>query len=233
MSDIIEQDNGSIMERVIIEGNLKELSPEQRVIYYNKLCASLSLNPLTKPFEYMILNGKLTLYARKDATEQLRKIHGISIVKLESKVLEGCYVVTAYARSKDGREDVSTGAVTISNLKGDAFANAIMKAESKAKRRVTLSLGGLGMMDESEIETVSNVQYEQVEQKEPPSTSPLIEQIEHSRNKDELREVFNKAFRTVQGFPLLQEAIVIAKDKRKIELERMALSNQEYIDQGV
>ena len=35
-----------------------------------------------------------------------------------------------------------------------ALANAIMKTETKAKRRATLSICGLGFLDESEIETI-------------------------------------------------------------------------------
>ena len=62
--------------------------------------------------------------------------------------------MTAYARDKEGREDSSTGAVSIASLKGEALANAIMKAETKSKRRVTLSLCGLGMLDETEVASV-------------------------------------------------------------------------------
>jgi hypothetical protein len=40
------------------------------------------------------------------------------------------------------------------NLKGDALANALMKPETKAKRRVTLSIAGLGWLDETELETI-------------------------------------------------------------------------------
>jgi hypothetical protein len=39
-------------------------------------------------------------------------------------------------------------------LKGDALANALMKAETKSKRRVTLSICGLGMLDETEVDTI-------------------------------------------------------------------------------
>jgi hypothetical protein len=42
-------------------------------------------------------------------------------------------------------------------LKGDALANALMKAETKAKRRVTLSLAGLGWLDETEIASIPDV----------------------------------------------------------------------------
>jgi hypothetical protein len=36
------------------------------------------------------------------------------------------------------------------------YANAIMKAETKAKRRATLDLLGLGVLDESETESIPN-----------------------------------------------------------------------------
>jgi hypothetical protein len=38
-------------------------------------------------------------------------------------------------------------------MRGD-FGNVVMKAVTKSKRRVTLSLCGLGMLDESEVETI-------------------------------------------------------------------------------
>jgi hypothetical protein len=64
------------------------------------------------------------------------------------------YIVTARAKDRTGREDESTGAVPLGNLKGDALANALMKAETKSKRRVTLSIAGLGWLDETELETL-------------------------------------------------------------------------------
>ena len=173
-------DKGSIMENVLINGNLAELSPEQRSTYYMKVCESVGLNPLTKPFEYIVLNDKLTLYAKRDATDQLRKVHGVSITIVSREKLDGVYVVTAKAVTKDGREDESTGAVAVEKedgewksssnggkryfakngktipLKGDDMANAVMKAETKAKRRVTLSICGLGLLDESELETIAD-----------------------------------------------------------------------------
>jgi hypothetical protein len=65
---------------------------------------------------------------------------------------EGVYIVIANAKNNKGREDESIGAVAIEGLRGEAKANAIMKAETKAKRRVTLSICGLGMMDEEEFD---------------------------------------------------------------------------------
>jgi len=148
----------ALLERVVIEGDLSQLSPAQRVAYYRQVCESLGINPLTKPFDYITLNGRLTLYAKKDATDQLRKRDGVSIVPpLVTQVINDTYVVTATA-AVNGRTDISTGAVSIKGLSGDHLANAMMKAETKAKRRVTLSICGLGMLDETEVADVAEAQ---------------------------------------------------------------------------
>ena len=67
-----------LIEQVLTAGDLSRLGSEQRASYYVKVCQSLGLNPLTRPFEYLSIQGKLTLYARKDATDQLRRLHRIS-----------------------------------------------------------------------------------------------------------------------------------------------------------
>ena len=145
-----------IMEKVVVNGDLSLLKPEQRVAYYNKVCQSVGLNPLTKPFCYIQLNGKLQLYALKDASEQLRKINGISIDKPTFEYVDDLIIVSVNAIDRTGRKDSDAGVVTIGTLKGDNKANAIMKAITKAKRRVTLSISGLGWLDETEIETIPN-----------------------------------------------------------------------------
>jgi hypothetical protein len=45
------------------------------------------------------------------------------------------------------------GVVNRKDMQGN-FGNALMKAVTKAKRRVTLSICGLGMLDETEVETI-------------------------------------------------------------------------------
>lgn len=143
-----------IVEKVVIGGDLAELDAAQRADYYGAVCRSLGLNPLTKPFEYLTLNGRLRLYALRDCADQLRRLHGISIYIANRERLNDIYVVTARAKDRHGREDESTGAVPLGNLRGDALANALMKAETKAKRRVTLSIAGLGWLDETELDTI-------------------------------------------------------------------------------
>ena len=176
----------SIIEQVIVKGDLAKLTPDERMGYYKAVCESVGLNPFTKPFEYITLNGKLTLYARKDATDQLRSLRGVSLTIVSRERVDDVYVVTARATMPDGRTDESIGAVALGALKGEAYANAIMKAETKAKRRVTLSVCGLGMLDENEVESIPDARHVAVEAAHAPALPPpppdepaTEEQIEH------------------------------------------------------
>jgi hypothetical protein len=153
MSDaIITTQNMNAIEGVLVGGDLSRLTPEQRVQYYRAVCQSLDLNPLTRPFDYITLSGKLTLYARKDCAEQLRNKRQISIDKPEIRFEDDWIIVTVCAHI-DGRTDSDVGAVKKTDMQGN-FGNALMKAVTKAKRRVTLSICGLGMLDETEVETI-------------------------------------------------------------------------------
>lgn len=143
-----------IMTAVITAGDLGKLTPEQRVRYYIATCESLNLNPLTKPFDYIELNRKLVLYPNKGATDQLRELRHIDIHIRSMERMEDVYIVTVEGRTPAGRTDTDIGVVTIGNLKGDVLANALMKCVTKSKRRLTLSICGLNMADETEIETI-------------------------------------------------------------------------------
>ena len=154
------------LEKVILSNDLTALTPNERMEHYRAVCDSIGLNPLTNPFQYIVLNNKLTLYATKACTDQLRQIKGISINISEQKRDGDVYIVTVTARDSTGREDTDVGVVHLAKrdfksggsvpMTGDDLANAIMKCITKAKRRVTLSICGLGMLDESEVETIPN-----------------------------------------------------------------------------
>lgn len=154
MSNELATQNGAVIKSLVLSGDLSKMNDDQKVNYYKQFCDSLGLNPLTQPFRILKLSGKEMLYATKDAAEQLRKVHGISITEMEAEEIKDCYKVTAKAKDRDGKTDVSTGVVYIKNLAGEALANAMMKAETKAKRRVTLSIAGLGMLDETEVDSI-------------------------------------------------------------------------------
>ena len=147
-----------VLASVVLKGDISQLNQLQKVEYFNHVCRSLGLNPATQPLAYIRLGGKEVLYAKKDATDQLRRIYGVSIYKLEKEIQEGLYVVTAYARDKNGKQDSDVGVVPIQGLKGDALANAMLKTVTKAKRRVTLSICGLGLLDETEVDSIAGAE---------------------------------------------------------------------------
>jgi hypothetical protein len=172
-----------VMEKVITSGDLAAMQPQERVAFYWRTCESLGLNPLTRPFDFIRdREGRLTMYARKDATDQLRRINGVSVVRLDAQERGDLATVTAYVVDKSKRQDSAFGAVSIKGLGGEALANAWMKAETKAKRRATLSLVGLGFLDESEAESVGAVvdfdpETGAVDEAKPPPKS-LVEAVE-------------------------------------------------------
>ncbi len=168
----------SSIEKIVIGGDLSPLSPADRVYHYKAVCQSMGLNPLTQPFSYVKYNGKLVLYANKNCTDQIRSNRKVSIEIVSRETLNDVYVVTAKATDAQGRFDESTGAIYIKGLSGDALAIAYMKSETKAKRRVTLSLVGLGLMDESEVSTIPGSKNINVDYKTGEIIDPAKDAIE-------------------------------------------------------
>jgi hypothetical protein len=123
----------------------------------------VGLNPYTQPFAYIKLNGQLKLYAKRDCADQLRRLRGISIEIVDKKLSDGLLSIHVRARDKDGRTDEDYGIVAVGSAAGEALANLGMKAVTKAKRRVTLSISGLGMLDETEVFTVPGVELVEVD----------------------------------------------------------------------
>ena len=151
---VVTEERGALAEQVAVIGDLAQLTPQQRMAYYSRVCESLGINPYTQPFQYIRLNNKLVLYATRTAADQLRKRNGVSLDAPDIQFADGLVIVTVTGRAADGRTDTEIGAVPLGNLQGEARANAIMKAVTKAKRRLTLSICGLGWLDETEVETI-------------------------------------------------------------------------------
>ena len=151
---VVTEERGALAEQVAVVGDLAQLTAQQRMAYYSRVCESLGINPYTQPFQYIRLNNKLVLYATRTAADQLRKRNGVSLDAPDIQFADGLVIVTVTGRAADGRTDTEIGAVPLGNLQGEARANAIMKAVTKAKRRLTLSICGLGWLDETEVETI-------------------------------------------------------------------------------
>ena len=185
------------MEALVVGGDLSKLSPAQRVEVYMARCEAAGLDPRTQPFSYLNLQGKLTLYATKTATDQLVATRRLSVQISDRKHLAevGLYEVVARVTFPDGRMVEDVGVVPIQGLRGDQAANAIMKAITKAKRRAILSSCGLGMLDETEVGTIPEARVQQpdalhvVEIVQDQQPAQQQEQAAATDNQDLLRQV--------------------------------------------
>lgn len=142
------------IESFVARGDWSGLDPHQRALAYTKVCEQHGLNPLSQPFAFLRLNGKEVLYATRGATDQLAAMH-----KLTRKIVDGPKVVdiagtkvalcVAEATHPNGRSETATATLPLVDP-----VNLFMKLETKAKRRVTLSILGLGVLDEQELDTI-------------------------------------------------------------------------------
>jgi hypothetical protein len=71
MSEELTTLTSGALERLIVEGDLSRLTEQQRLEWYRTRCEAAGLDPRAQPFEYLNLQGKLVLYARKACTDQL------------------------------------------------------------------------------------------------------------------------------------------------------------------
>ena len=156
-----EQAAGALAH-ILATGDLAQLSNEQRVAHYLDICASLGLNPRSRPFDWLVLDNRLVLYPNKSCAEQLRRAHQISVRVLRREMAGELFCVTVEGRTPSGRTDESSKYVPVTywdrqgggrqRLVGDKLANAYAKAETGAKRRLVLSMVGLaGLPDQDEM----------------------------------------------------------------------------------
>jgi hypothetical protein len=152
------------LEQILVRGDLSQLTDAQKLAYELATCKSISrkVNPLTKPFAWIWFNdmsGKpeLQMYATRNCTDQLRNINKISVVPGSLRVdYDGKYCSAVISvRDRKGRTDEEIGVVFAGDATGQALADCKMHASTKAKRRATLSICGLGgFLDESELHSL-------------------------------------------------------------------------------
>ena len=147
------------VEQALAVGDMSKLSAEHRTQYYNALCLSIGLNPLTRPFGYFKDDdGKIVMYARKECAEQLRKRERVSVKETGREwIEEHMLAISVTASTPDGREEDEIGIVYLANKDGKPYtgqyrANMMMKCLTKAKRRATLGLVGLGFPSEDDMQ---------------------------------------------------------------------------------
>lgn len=182
-----------VIQRTLLDGNLTHLSEAEQVDYYLQLCRHLNLDPMTRPFDRLETEtpeGKkqIRFYANKNCAEQLRKISQISIPAdaLITSIQGQYFIVKVTVFAPDGRTDTDQGVAYLDPKKPWLHENAMLRAVTKAKRRATLSLCGLGMIDETEAETMAE---QGVASLLPP---PLPSPPEHTSTKPKSPDVYRR-----------------------------------------
>lgn len=163
VSEVTQGLDPAIQSSIVLKGDLSGLNESQKKEYYLYRCRQVGLDPAAKPFDLLTLNGKQVLYANASATQQLCSLHRLSTQITHRERVDDIYIVSVRVTGADGRVSENQGAVSVGSARGDALANAILKATTKAIRRSVLSHCGLGMLDETEVETIPNAQVSPVQ----------------------------------------------------------------------
>lgn len=142
-------------EHILATGDLSKLTPAQRVAYYLARCAELGLSSLSRPFDWLTLDGKLVLYANARCLEQIGRNYQVSTRKLREANVGDLHVVEMEARAANGRTATASKYVSLRDargepLRGQRLGDAFHKAETGARRRAVLALVGLTAPDEDD-----------------------------------------------------------------------------------
>ena len=143
------------MAAVLGGGDLAALTNHQRVEYLDALCRATGLNPLTKPFEFIWLQKRLTIYATASAFQQLAGIHKVHLrIDHRERHADG-WEVWATAKFPDGREVQDVGWVGLAKgVTGEAAGNALKKAVTQAYRRSIRAAIGLPFNSPEEVDSI-------------------------------------------------------------------------------
>lgn len=158
--DIDSEASAAVARSLSTSGDYSSMTREEKAALYLSVSKALGLDPRMAPLAFITIDGREVLYANKGATDQLARVHrvtrtvtdGPKIITIEtaggrSLALAYCQVEASLA---DGRRETDIGTVPVFDP-----ANAMMHAITKAKRRATLAILGLGMLDVAEVADVA------------------------------------------------------------------------------
>jgi len=136
---------------IVKTGDIGRMTDEQKLIYYKHECDRMGLDPMARPLEFISLQGKLTLYAKRIAGDMLAAKHNVTVQILEGPEVRdfgGTKVLFVKTRAAlpAGRYVDDVGAKPLADV-----AVQIMKCVTVSHRRATLRLCGWGGPTEDEI----------------------------------------------------------------------------------
>ena len=140
--------------------SLDNLTDEQKTEYKINACEYFEIPPELSLLEFMWLDSgdagrHLVLYAKKGATDIMRGNRGICVDSIKETIGDGFIMFTATGHDKTGRVDVAVGAADTKGRSGKGLSDAIMTAQTRATRRLTLQFVGGGLLDESEVQSTT------------------------------------------------------------------------------
>jgi hypothetical protein len=158
--------------------DLESLTEPQRYDYVRGVCEHMGVPPELNlvMLTYLDENDgprRLVAYAKRGATEIIRNNRGINVTDLTSKEIQGSVVYTATGKDSTGRQEMSTGAKYVVGLVGKELDDAIMTAQTRACRRMTLQFVGAGVLDESEVNPAHRVELKETNLL-PPVPQPIV-----------------------------------------------------------
>ncbi len=139
----------------LMRGDLRGLTRAEIVGVVAGLAERMGVDPSLSPIDVIpTREGRLVPYINAKGAAQLRRIHGLEITAMDLvKERPGLVVVRCTVRRPDGSIDMAFGAAEWREDRPADEARAWMVAETRAKRRATMSAVGIfleGPSDEVE-----------------------------------------------------------------------------------
>lgn len=179
---LVPSDEETIKEaaNLMVTGDLSKMTMVQKAQFLYKLAKAEGIPPFPPPYAIGKDNmGKEKIISTKNRAESLRKRDGISTktlykgpLRMGSEFNMEYYEVEVEGSTRDGRTATGTGVNYIKGAMGQELANKIMGCETKAQNRVTNSLSGSGLMDETEA-VDSNMRMEHPKLEAPRVINPV------------------------------------------------------------
>jgi hypothetical protein len=143
----------SAVEHVLATGDYSQLTNAQRAAIVLETCARYGVDPLFRPFDWIEFYDpetklkKLTLYPKATLTDLLSRSHRIRIRTVEEKMVGSLFKVVLEGTMPDGRTETNVAYLDMADrdghpLRGQRYGNALMKARTKAKRRLVFGMLG-------------------------------------------------------------------------------------------
>ena len=164
----------------LIRGDVSSVPREALLRYVFTFCERVGISPLAVPFSLLKTQRGMQLVANRNFYDAVASKYSVSRECVGEGFFEGTklYYTRYRATTPDGRVTEDMALVDTAGLNGNDLANAIMKAHTKGRNRVTRAHLGFPFPDETEAETVPGASVVSIEEMpnagngEPPAPEP-------------------------------------------------------------